>query len=60
MRKKDWSSDKMENELEMQKANKTKAQTADEVGGRKGKGTGLGLLEKITPDPKKESKVVAE
>ena len=60
MREKEWSSDKMENELEMQKANKTKAQSADEIGGRKGKGSMTGLLEKITPDPKKQKKVVAE
>lgn len=59
MREKEWSSDKMENELEMQKANKTKATKPEEVGGRKGKGTMTGLLEKITPDPRKKKTVIA-
>lgn len=50
MREKDWSSDKMENELEMQKANKTKSQKPEDIGGRKHKGSMTGLLEKLTPD----------
>lgn len=48
MRNKAYDSDKMENELEMQKANKTKVSSAEEVGGRKGKGTLTGVLEKIS------------
>ncbi|KAF2478834.1 hypothetical protein BDY17DRAFT_60243 [Neohortaea acidophila] len=50
MRNKAYDADKMENELEMHKANKTKVSSAEEVGGRKGKGTLTGVLEKITPD----------
>ena len=50
MRQKDWSSDKMENELEMHKANKTKAQKPEDIAGRKEKGSMTGMLEKLIPD----------
>jgi hypothetical protein len=38
---------KMENDLEMRKANKVTTRDASDVAGRKGKGTGTGLLEKL-------------
>ena len=59
MRNKDWASDKMENELEMQKANKTKATQPEDVGGRKEKGSMTGLLEKLTPDNREKKIVVS-
>ena len=39
----------MENSLEANKANKVSTTDANEVAGRKGKGTGTGLLEKLIP-----------
>ena len=39
----------MENNLEMNKANKVETTEATDVAGRKGKGTGTGLLEKLIP-----------
>ena len=48
----DAGSGKMENSLEMNKANKVETNDASEVAGRKGKGTGIGLLEKLTPGKK--------
>lgn len=53
MRDQTHSSDKMENELEMQKGHKEGADSAEEVAGRKDKGAMTGLLEKVTGDPKK-------
>ena len=50
MKEKDWSSDKMENELEMQKSNKRSTNREEEVGGREGKTSFTGLLGKLTPD----------
>ena len=40
---------KMENELELNKANKPKAEKPEDIAGRKDKGSMTGLLEKITP-----------
>lgn len=45
-------SGQMENSLEMNKANKVETNDASEVAGRKGKGTGTGLLDKLTPGKK--------
>ncbi|KAK4550476.1 hypothetical protein LTR36_000055 [Oleoguttula mirabilis] len=45
-------SGKMENSLEANKANKVYMSDASEVAGRKGKGTGTGLLDKLTPGKK--------
>jgi len=42
----------MENRLEANKANKPETKDASEVAGRRGKGTGTGLLEKLIPDKK--------
>lgn len=42
----------MENSLEANKANKVETKDASEVAGRKGKGTGTGLLDKLTPGKK--------
>lgn len=42
----------MENSLEMNKANKVETTDACNVAGRKGKGTGTGLLDKLTPGKK--------
>lgn len=53
MREQSHSSDKMENELEMQKERKGSLDSADQVAGRKEKGTMTGLMEKLTGDPKK-------
>ena len=47
----------MENELEINKANKPKAETPEEVAGREDKGTMSKLLDKITPTPDKNPKV---
>ena len=46
----EFQSGKMENELELQKANKTKAQVPEDIAGRKDKGSMTGLLQKLTPD----------
>lgn len=46
----------MENELEMRKENKQEVNSADEVAGRKEKGTMTGLLEKVTGDPGSKGK----
>ena len=53
MRDQTHSSDKMENELEMQKEHKQSIDSADQVAGRKEKGTATGLLDKLTGDPHK-------
>lgn len=45
----------MENELEMQKENKQGLDNAEQVAGREGKGTGTGLLEKLTGHPSEKS-----
>lgn len=48
----------MENQLEMSKANKTKAEKASDVAGRKHKGTPGGFFKKLMPwkkDKKTES-----
>jgi len=42
----------MENSLEMAKANKVDTTKASQVAGRKEKGTGTGLLDKLTPGKK--------
>ena len=47
----------MENELELAKANKTKAEQPEDVAGRKDKGSMTGLLEKLTPNPSNDPKV---
>ena len=41
--------DKLENDLELKKDSKVSKNSADDVTGRKGKGTGLGFLEKLVP-----------
>ncbi|KAL9070416.1 MAG: hypothetical protein Q9157_005810 [Trypethelium eluteriae] len=41
--------DKLEDDLELRKDSKVSTKSADEVAGRKGKGTGVGLLEKLVP-----------
>ena len=46
----------MENELEMRKENKQKLNSADEVAGRKEKGSMTGLLQKVTGDPASKGK----
>ncbi|TKA65826.1 hypothetical protein B0A55_08880 [Friedmanniomyces simplex] len=51
-RKQDYGSGKMENSLEMNKANKVETKEASDVAGRKEKGSGTGLLEKLTPGKK--------
>lgn len=53
MREQGYASDKMENQLEMQKEHKQQVDSADEVAGRKEKGTMTGLLDKLTGDPQK-------
>ena len=42
----------MESSLEANKANKVHSTEANEVAGRKDKGSGTGLLEKLIPDKK--------
>lgn len=56
LRQQSHASDKMENELEMQKEHKHKVHSADEVAGRKDKGSMTGLLEKVTGDPGSKGK----
>ncbi|KAK4893262.1 hypothetical protein LTR27_008385 [Elasticomyces elasticus] len=51
-REQSFESGKMENSLEMNKANKVETTQASQVAGRKEKGTGTGLLDKLTPGKK--------
>ncbi|KAK3631499.1 hypothetical protein LTR56_016863 [Elasticomyces elasticus] len=51
-REQSFESGKMENSLEMNKANKVETTEASQVAGRKDKGTGTGLLDKLTPGKK--------
>ena len=47
--------DKMENQLEIEKENKPSSDKAEDVAGRKEKGSVTGLLQKMTGDPGKKS-----
>jgi hypothetical protein len=44
----------MENELELDKANKPTLDSSEDVAGRKEKGTGTKILEKLTGDAKEK------